>query len=86
MVVSEQPVVKPIAASDFFQEVRQLVWLEISIDFLLNRCRCAVCDDVVDFPVQPIQRLPGFRIFFIGRQFFLPPRNMVDAELSTIAA
>ena len=73
VVVPEQPVVELAAASDFFQKVCQPVRLEIGVGFLLNRCRCAVCDDVVDFPVQSFQRLPGFRIFFIGRQFSLPP-------------
>lgn len=73
VVVSKQPVVKPTAASDFFQEVRQLVWLEISIDFLLNCCWCTVRDDVIDLPIQPIQRLPGLDIFLVGRQFSLPP-------------
>ena len=73
VVVSEQPVVELAAASDFFHEVRQLVRLEAGIDFLLNCGRRTVRDDVVDLPVQPFQRLPGFRIFFIGRQFLLLP-------------
>ena len=44
----------------FFQEVCQLVRFEVCVDLLLNRCRRAVCDDVVDFPVQPLQRLRGY--------------------------
>ena len=62
MVVSEQPIVELAAVSDFFQKVRQLVWLEAGVDFLLNRCRRTVRNDVIDLPVQPLQRLQGFRI------------------------
>ena len=86
MVVPEQPVVESAIVADFFQKVRQLIWLEIGVDFLLNRCRCAVCDDVIGLPVQSFQRLLGFGLFLAGRQFFQPPRNMVDAELPSVAA
>ena len=61
------------AVADFFQEVRQLVQFEVCVDLLLNRCRGTVRDDVIDLPVQPPQRLPGSRIFLVGRQFFPPP-------------
>ena len=73
MVVSEQPVMELTAASDFFHEVRQIVRLEAGIDYLLNCGRGAVRDDVIDLPVQPFQRLPGFGVFLVGRQFLLPP-------------
>ena len=86
VVVPEQPVVESAIVADFFQKVRQLIWLEIGINLLLNCCRRAVCDDVINLPVQSFQRLLGFGIFLAGRQFFQPPRNMVDAELSAIAA
>ena len=86
MVMSKQPVVEPAAVSDFFQEIRQLIWLKVGADFLLNCCRCAVCDDVIDLPIQPLQRLPCFGVFLVGRQFFLPLGNMIDTELSAIAA
>ena len=74
------------AASDFFQKVCQLIRLEAGIDLLLNRGRRTVCDDVIDLPIQPLQRLPGFGVFLVGRQFFLPLGNMIDTELSAIAA
>ena len=35
----KQPVVEPAAASNFLQKVRQLIRLEIGVDFLLNGCR-----------------------------------------------
>lgn len=73
MVVSEQPIVELAAALDFIQEFRQLVLLEIGIDLLLNCCWRTVCDDVINLPVQPLQRLPGFGVFFAGRKFLLPP-------------
>ena len=73
VVVPEQPVVELVAAANFFQEFRQFVRLEIGVDLLLNRRRCAVRNDVIDLPVQPLQRLPGFRVFFAGRKFLLPP-------------
>ena len=84
--MAKQPVVESAAGADFFQKVCQPVRLEIGVDFLLNCCRCAVCDDVIDLPVQPLQRLSGVLIFLVGRQFLLPPRNVVDAKLSAIAA
>ena len=73
MVMSEQSVVKLAAAANFFQEFRQLVRPEIGVDLLLNCGRGAVCDNVIDLPVQPLQRLPGFGAFFVGRKFLLSP-------------
>ena len=73
MVVPEQPVVEPAAASDFFQKVCQIVRLEAGVDFLLNYRRRTVRNDVVNLPVQSFQRLPGFDVFLVGRQFLLPP-------------
>ena len=73
VVVPKQPVVELAAATDFFQKVRQLVWLETGVDFLLNYRRRTVRNDVVNLPVQSFQLLPGFGIFLVRRQFFLPP-------------
>ena len=73
VVVSKQPVMELAAASDFFQKVCQIVRLEAGVDFLLNYRRRTVRNDVVNLPVQSFQRLPGFGIFLVRRQFFLPP-------------
>ena len=57
----------------FQKNVCQFVRLEAGVDFLLNYRRRTVRNDVVNLPVQSFQRLPGFGIFLVRRQFFLPP-------------
>ena len=69
----EQPVVEAAAGTDFFEKVRQLVWREAEVELLLDSGRCAVRDDIIDLPVQPLQRLSGVLIFRARWQFFLPP-------------
>ena len=71
--MAEQPVVEAAAGADFFEKVRQLVWFEAGVEFPLDCGRGAVRDDVIDLPVQPLQRLPGFFVFLAGRQLLLPP-------------
>lgn len=71
--MTEQPVVEATAGADFFEEIRQLVRLEAGVEFPLNCSWGAVRDDVIDLPVQPLQRLSGLLIFLVGRQFLLPP-------------